>query len=110
MASQIGFSCTSASEVSQAQADLVCGEFADFLKSTLPGRIVQSADTQPPRIDLTVLKANERTVSLDVTFVAADGQAIKGTQLQTAFFDRGADRALREQFFIKFLDQNPIPF
>jgi hypothetical protein len=110
MASDFSFSCTAAPEVSEAQADLVCGEFADFLRSSFPDRVVRSADGDHPRIDLTVLKSSERTVSLDVTFVDVEGRQTRGTQLQTAFFDRNADPEMRKLFFVKFLNQNPIPF
>lgn len=109
MATEVSLSCGPAPTVDAEAAQGICAEVQAFLAETVPGHSF-SEGTTPPAIALTVTKANERSLGLEVVFIAPDGSKTAGMPLSTAFFDRNSDEVLRRRFYESFFRQNPLPF
>lgn len=109
-ATEFEFSCSGVLGVSQAQAEIVCSEFDQTLRSVYSQHKVIKTRSGKNRLDLRVLKASPRSVSLIVNWIYPDGRKTSGKQLQTSFFDKNANTQSRKRFFVKFLNHNPIPF
>lgn len=114
MTAPVSLVCTADAAVGQAERDTVCAEFLAFLQDSHPEHgIAAAAADDPgllPRIDLRITRANDRSLGLEVTFVAADGAARSGMPLQVSFYDRASDATLRRRFYKTFLQNNPLPF
>jgi hypothetical protein len=109
MANEISVACSPGPMVSAEIADGICGELRAYLAERFPqyGFIEDAADRT---IAVTVTKANERSLGLEVVWMGTNGLREAGTPLSTAFYDRNSDEMLRRRFFEVFLQQNPLPF
>lgn len=113
MTAPVSLVCTAAAAVAPAERDTICAEFLDFLHGSHPEHGIAAATAAEaglPRIDLRITGANERSLGLEVTFVAVDGAARAGTPLQVSFYDRASDATMRRRFYQTFLQNNPLPF
>lgn len=110
MQERVGFRCSAASTVSDADRDTICAEFLAAMAAMRPDLEFGPGDTPSSSAEILVTHAGPRSVGLDVTWVTAGGQRLPGTPLQRTFFDRGADPELRARFYATFLNTNPIPF
>jgi hypothetical protein len=109
MSADISMSCHPGLRVDMAMAETICMEFKDLLVKNYPQHSFDNG-TQTPGIALTVTKANQRSLGLEVIWTASGGAGTAGIPLSTAFFDRDSDTHLRRLFYETFLLENPLPF
>lgn len=109
MSADISVSCSPGFQINVDVAENVCTEFKDLLIKKYPQHNFGTG-SGAPGIALTVPKANERSLGLEVIWVTSGGPRRAGVPLSTAFFDRNSDKQLRRRFYEKFLLENPLPF
>lgn len=108
MAQVVSFSCQSSADGDNAES--ICEEFLDVLRERHPSHeFVRNAGVGPG-IELTVTHANDRGLGLKMDWIPAEGQVRHGAPMQTAFFDRKSALKLRRNFYVIFLQHNPLPF
>lgn len=109
MTTDIGLTCTALPDVSDALSQTICTEFRLALQTRYPVADFQRSTTAPPRIDLTIHRADDRSLRLSLDWTGADGQLRRGEPMHVAFFDKKPDEAMRRRFYETFLGQNALP-
>lgn len=110
MADTITFACTPAAGAEIEEADRICGEVLDALKTARPDLRFVAGTSAPPTARFEITRGNARGLGLEATWIDAQGTSTAGKPLSVTFFDRGSDPELRRNFYATFLRENPIPF
>jgi hypothetical protein len=110
---KIAFECGPAPGVDHVRSGKICDKTFAFLKSRHPADLVRLHPSEAENPALTVIlsveKADDRSVGLDVSWRKADGTTIKGTAMNAGFYDKSPADGISRTFLEAFFQENAFP-